>query len=151
MKHGCSNQIVNFLKCVIRSKENLESFPWRNLSNNKISPWEVSIGEILLNRVSASRVLPVYKNLIDKYTSPCELSKIEKEKLEKFLKPLGLQKKKANLLIEVSKIFCMEKGKEKIKKVLKKINGIGNYIVIWIRRASTFNGWSYRKDNWTSF
>jgi A/G-specific adenine glycosylase len=125
LKYRCGNQVVSFLRCIFHSKEVLENFPWRNLPNNKVSPWEVSIGEILLSRVNANRVLPIYESLVSKYASPCELSKIEQAKLEKILKPLGLQKKKASLLIEVSKIFCKEKDKERIEKALRKINGIG--------------------------
>lgn len=125
MNYNCSNQIINFLKCTFHSKEILEDFPWRNLPKNKVSPWEVAIGEVLLNRVSATRVLPIYKELIENYPSPCELSKIEPKELEKILKSLGLQKKKTNLLIELSQMFCYEKEEEKIKKALKKTKGIG--------------------------
>ena len=106
-------------------------FPWRSLNNNNtlMTIWKVALGEILLNRVSATRVLPVFEKIIAKYPHPCSLRKNKDEKeLEKVLTPLGLQKKKANLIVSVAELFC-HYGNDKTKLLihLANVEGMGKY------------------------
>ena len=105
-----------------------DNFPWRNLDGNVVTPWEVALGEILLNRVSADRVLPVFNEILSKYPDPCSLGKGNEKELEEILTPLGLQKKKATLIVNVAELFCFySDDTSKLLACLNKLKGIGKY------------------------
>ena len=105
-----------------------DTFPWRSLNGNRTTPWEVALGEILLNRVSADRVLPVYNEILKRYSDPCLLGKEKKEELEEVLTPLGLQRKKASVLIDVAELFCRYGDDPyELLRYLRKLKGMGRY------------------------
>jgi len=105
-----------------------DTFPWRNLDSNRVTPWGVALGEILLNRVSANRALPVFNEILSKYPDPCSLGKENEKELEGILTPLGLQKKKATLIVNVAELFCRySDDTSKLLVHLNKLKGMGKY------------------------
>jgi len=86
------------------------------------------LGEILLSRVSADRVLPAFNEILSKYPDPCSLGKGNKKELEKILTPLRLQKKKAALIVSVAKLFCCyREDTSKLLRYLNKLKGMEKY------------------------
>ncbi|RME91465.1 MAG: hypothetical protein D6767_05145 [Candidatus Hydrogenedentota bacterium] len=124
LKKICKH-LIPAIKCIFDFRKEPLRFPWRNLRTQKVSPWHVSIGEILLNKVNTNRVLIIYYKLLSTYPTPCELANASPDKIEHMLKPLGLQHKKTLTLIEVSRLLCEEKDIEILKQKLKKVKGIG--------------------------
>lgn len=115
-----ANQIVRWFR------ENGRKFPWRETEE----PYKILIGELMLQKTSASQVLSVYKELLKKYPGPEELSKASAKKIEKMIYPLGLQNTRAKRLKDLAKKLVDDFGGKVPDKEeeLKGLPGVGDYI-----------------------
>jgi A/G-specific adenine glycosylase len=93
--HLIAPEIINWWR------KNGDIFLWRSSKNS----FHILIAEILLQRTSAQKVVPIYEVFISKFHSPELLSQVETCELEKILAPLGLFRRKAMALKEISKII----------------------------------------------
>lgn len=115
-----ANQIVRWFR------ENGREFPWRETDE----PYEILIGELMLQKTSASQVLPVYRELIEKYPSPENLSQGDVEEIAEIIYSLGLQNTRAARLKKFGKKVVEEFDGEipSTEQDLKKLPGVGDYI-----------------------
>jgi A/G-specific adenine glycosylase len=68
------------------SAENFREFPWRQAAD----PYAILVAECLLQQTEASRVVPLYGQLLERYPKIGDLSGADLEALEALLHPLGL-------------------------------------------------------------
>jgi len=101
---------------------NLRDFPWREDAN----PFQVLVAEILLQQTLASKVIPVYNTLMNKYQSPDRLAAAEVDTLSEELEPLGFHNQRARALIENSKSIS-ERGLPETIGELKDLSYVGDY------------------------
>ena len=101
-------------------------FPWRN---RKCAPYQVVIGEILLQRTRASVAGDFFNKFLMTYPTWLDLAVAEQADLEKFLKPVGLWKRRAMALISLARTV-VERGGElpTSRKGLESLPGVGQYI-----------------------
>jgi A/G-specific adenine glycosylase len=81
-------------------KKNQRDFPWRHTKN----PYSVLIAEMLLRKTTAQQVEGIYEKLISRYPNPKRLSEANTDELVGLIKPLGMEHKRARLLIEMGKM-----------------------------------------------
>ena len=118
------SQIKPFRKAVIKyyRSSGRKIFPWRHTKD----PWLILLSEFLLRKTTARQIIPVYQYLST--YSVYEIAVIPVEKLEKILKPIGMQKEKSRLLNHLANII-IESEELIFKNVenLIRIPGIGRY------------------------
>lgn len=112
----------DLLKWWTKHKRN---FPWRKTKN----PYKLLTAELLLRKTTAEQVLKVYPKLLEKYPNPSDLCSADKKELEVLLKPLGMQKVRAELLKKFACAYIsLLNGKSRISKSeLLKLPGVGRY------------------------
>jgi len=106
-------------------KKYRRKFPWRETRD----PYKIYIAETLLQKTNVEKVLPAYLSLIRKYPTAKKLSKARAGDLKKIIRPLGLIKRAAYLILgakQVIKLFNSEFPKD--KRELKRIIGVGDYM-----------------------
>ncbi len=120
--------IDTFLKVIDILEQNLDSSPALTLQNSyKRNPYAILMVTLLSLRSRDSQTAIVAKKLFNSIQTPEELLEIPQDELEAVIKPLGMQKKRAKTLIEVSKTL-IEKFDSKVpesKKELLSIKGVG--------------------------
>jgi A/G-specific adenine glycosylase len=79
---------------------NGRDFPWRKTKN----PYHIFIAEILLRRTQATRIIDVYKDLIERYPTPEALSRANLQELRCIFKSIGLFGR-ADRLIDAAKLI----------------------------------------------
>lgn len=107
-------------------EENGRKFPWRETND----PYRVLVAEIMLQKTSASQVLPVYKDFIKVYTGPQDLASTGIEDIEEKILSLGLHQNRAKRLKELGNKLMDDFGSKvpREKKELESLPGIGEYI-----------------------
>jgi len=106
-------------------KKYRRKFPWRETGD----PYKIYIAETLLQKTNVEKVLPAYLSLIRKYPTVKKLSKARVGDFKKIIRPLGLIKRAAYLILgakQVIKLFNSEFPKD--KRELKRIIGVGDYM-----------------------
>jgi len=78
-------------------KENAQKYPWRLTSD----PYRILVAEILLRKTSRGQVAAVYEALLQKWPSPADLARASEDELKAYLRPLGMENKRAKLLVEL--------------------------------------------------
>ena len=68
-------------------------------------PWRVLVACVLCNRTSGRRALPVLLEVLARWSTPERLSAVDVVILADVLRPLGLQRRRARTLIELSIAF----------------------------------------------
>ena len=135
-----------FTKELVRwGKLNKRNFPWRVASDNV---YNILIAEVFLKRTTASHVLKIYEQFLQKYPDLASILSSNVNELETHLKPLGLQRQRTNQLIEMSN-YIINRCNSKIPKhetALLKIPGIGHYSARAIQ-SFAFNVRSYPIDS----
>ncbi|UOY10005.1 hypothetical protein [Methanonatronarchaeum sp. AMET6-2] len=101
-------------------------FPWRETEN----PYEVLIAEAMLQKTSASQVLPIYRDFLKRYPSPNELAGADVDEISDIIYSLGLQNTRARRFKKLGKkIVDAHAGEIPSKKEqLMDLPGIGEYI-----------------------
>jgi A/G-specific adenine glycosylase len=122
-----SGRKSKFKKSILKwfAKEGRD-FPWRR-SNN---PFHILIAEMFLRRTTAAAVSKIYPDFIILYPTPKHLAKAHLSSLEKIMKPLGLQRIRAQQLRNTARMITKDYDGQlpgEYKSVLS-LPGIGRYI-----------------------
>ena len=73
-------------------KDNKRTFAWRD---PKLSPFNLLIAEIMLQKTGANQVEPLFTSFIQDYPTVESVARLSEEQLGEILKPLGLFKRRA--------------------------------------------------------
>lgn len=68
-------------------RHNARHFPWRDA----VSPFHVTVAEILLRKTRAEDVVPVYWELLSQFPTPAGLARARVSTLRRLVSPLGLR------------------------------------------------------------
>jgi len=106
--------------------KNGRNYPWRETD----SPYRVLVAEVMLQKTSASQVICVYNDFIDKYPGPQELSEGKVKVIKNMIKPLGLHKTRSERLKELGESLVNDFSGEvpQTKEELLKLPGVGEYV-----------------------
>ncbi len=118
-----SNFVAHLLKWF---EQNKRDFPWRN---QDLTPFNILIAEIMLQKTGANQVEPLFSIFIKKYPTMQDVANLAEEELGEILKPLGLHKRRARDIKKTVDSLINNGGKvpQDIKE-LKKLPGVGEYI-----------------------
>jgi len=102
------------------------SFPWRKTRD----PYRVLVSEILLRKTTRKQVNSIYKTFFKKFPTIRRLSLASKEELEEVITPLGMEKIRAKLLLEMATdINELHNGRIPLNTgSLLDLPGVGRYI-----------------------
>ena len=107
-------------------KNNKREFSWRTL---KLSPFQVLIAELMLQKTNASQVENIFPRFIEIYPNPESIVNLREDDLAKLLQPLGLfnrrardLKKTAEIILDLGNVIPSEKTD------LMSLPGVGDYI-----------------------
>lgn len=120
MKNISTKKIKFFQENIIKwFDKNGRDFPWRK---DNLTPYQLVIAEILLQRTKAETVSKFYPIFLKKYPSWASLNKTRVSTLEKVLTPIGLYKQRAALIKKLAKEMVRLEGnfpgeKEEIEKL----------------------------------
>lgn len=89
------------------ANENGRDFPWRSAH---ASTYERIVVEVLLQRTTATAVGNFYAAFVDRFPSWEELAAASPEDLERFLKPLGLWRRRAASLLGLARYAVSVSG-----------------------------------------
>jgi len=115
-------------RLLIWFEKNHRDFPWRAPG---LSPYEILIAEILLQKTSSYKVQMVFQEFIRQFPSVQILSNASKSEIEGVIRPLGLQNIRSIGLKKVAKDLD-EKYNGIVpnkEKDLRKLFGVGQYTV----------------------
>jgi len=93
------------------------------------SPYRVLVAEVLLRRTRVDQVVPVFREIIEKYPDLNTLANAKQSQLEMIISPIGLKSRAGVLINSAQQIVTEHKGEiptrqEKLQNLL----GIGPYI-----------------------
>ncbi len=112
-------------------EKNGRTFPWRETEN----PFNILMAELMLQKTSASQVLPIYEDLLERWPDPESLSDASVEDIADVIYPLGLQnvrsKRFKRLAEDLVKRFDGEVPKS--EEDLCSLKGVGSYISSSVR------------------
>jgi len=102
-------------------------FSWRN---QILTPYQVLILEIMLQRTPAERVDKLFTKFLKKYPNPLILSKVSDKTLESDLQTLGLQMRRRKLLKELAaRLIDKHNGQVPMsEEELLQLPGVGMYV-----------------------
>ena len=106
-------------------EKNKRDFPWRRTSD----PYAVLIAELLLRKTTAKQVEKVYEAFLMRYPNSELLSTATEAEVEEFLRPLGMEHRRAKLLVELGKIL-VERYKGRVPNNIEdllQLPGVGAY------------------------
>ena len=106
-------------------KKNACRFPWRETKD----PYKILLAEILLRKTTRNQVKEIFEKLLERYPTLEKLAFAEVKELEGFIKPLGMQKKRARLLKKLAKCIVENYGGSvpEDRHELLKLPGVGVY------------------------
>jgi len=111
-------------------KKNKRSFPWRDTTD----PYKVLVSEVLLHRTKANQVVPVYKELVERFKTIKELSGSSLEEIVKINQSNGLRWRSESLHRMAQEIVQKYTGKiPSEKSELESLPGISHYIASAVR------------------
>lgn len=88
-------------------KDNFRNLPWRDKGTPE---WHLLIAEILLKREIGERVVPVWQELIRRYSVPAKLARARRKTLIRIITPLGLQNQRTDALLSLAKVITQQYG-----------------------------------------
>jgi A/G-specific adenine glycosylase len=97
-------------------------FPWRNSTN----PYEVLVGEVLLQRTSGSHVSAIYDDFLRRWPTPECLARARVSSIMSMIRPLGLAKR-APLLKRLGAAIVEAGGVPREPEQLAQLPGVGAY------------------------
>mgnify|MGYP000311814220 CR=1 FL=1 len=120
-------------------EENGRVFPWRKSED----PFKVLIAEMMLQRTKAKQAKEVYLDFFDKYQSPEDVAKANKEDIKRILKPLGLDWR-VEKIIRVCNVLVEDFEGEipKTRENLEELPGVAQYI------SGMVSSLAYHKKEW---
>ncbi len=107
-------------------KENKRIFSWREPN---LSPFQILIAEIMLQKTGASQVEKIFPDFIKTCPNPSTIATLNIKTLEEKLRPLGLYQRRARDIKKTAELI-LENGNKlpTTKKELMVLPGIGEYI-----------------------
>lgn len=102
-----------------------KDIPWRNTDN----PWHVLVATFLLRKTTTNQVLKLYNRFVERYPDPQSLLKASEEEVKEMIKPLGMEHKRAKLIIRLARMIVSKFGGRipcSLNK-LKELPGVGTY------------------------
>lgn len=105
-------------------QQNGREFPWREKSR---SPYEILVGEVMLQKTRAENVVECYNEFVENYPSPEELVEAGESEIKSIVKPLGLYRRRAKTLKEIG-VFFTSNDPSRGKNEIENIHGVGKYI-----------------------
>jgi A/G-specific adenine glycosylase len=117
-------------------KKNARTFFWRKV---QLTPFQSLVVELLLQKTRAETVEKFVREFLKQYPDPQAVVGTKTSELERRLQPLGLSKRRANHLKEISKTIIDEhEGTVPMDyKTLTSMKGVGPYIA---NAVLCFNG-----------
>ena len=111
--------------------EHGRDLPWRETKD----PYHIMIAEIMLQKTSASQVLPVYDEIVKRWPTPADLLDVKTEVVAQMMYPLGLQNVRSKRLKKLAQVLVEEyDGKVPSQKdELLSLPGVGLYICSGVR------------------
>jgi A/G-specific adenine glycosylase len=107
-------------------RENGRQFKWRE---SNLTPYEIIISEVLLQRTKAETISKFYSQFISQYPNWDSLMSVNIEDFEQFLQPLGLYKQRAERLKQLANVMVETKYYLPTERLLlEKIPMMGQYI-----------------------
>jgi len=105
---------------------NKASYPWRS----NCTPYQILITEMLLRKTTRNQVKGLFPVFFSKFPSVTKLATANKKEVEKVIRPLGMEKIRSKLLVEVAKtIVKKHNGRVPTNKTaLLDLPGVGEYI-----------------------
>jgi A/G-specific adenine glycosylase len=97
-------------------------FPWRSRSD----PYEVLIGEVLLQRTRGEHASAVYRSFLTRWPTPSYLARARVPTIEKVIRPLGLLKR-ASILKRLGQALVAAGGVPLDLSQLERMPGVGPY------------------------
>jgi len=106
-------------------RDNKRDFPWRTTRD----PYRVLIAEVLLRKTTVAQVVKLYEKFIEKYPNPKALAEASREQLEQLLRPLGMEHRRAELLVRLGRAVVERHGGAVpcSAEDLMKLPGVGRY------------------------
>ncbi|MFS2187242.1 hypothetical protein ACCC92_11260 [Mucilaginibacter sp. Mucisp84] len=101
-------------------------FRWRQ---NKLSPYEYIIAEVLLQRTKAATAAAFYDTFLASYSNWDAIDRESLPALTSFMKPIGLQQQRAGRLKNLAAEMVRRKGRlPRDRKKLEKVPFMGQYL-----------------------
>ncbi len=98
------------------------TFPWRQTTD----PYEVLVGEVLLQRTRGEHVLPVYGEFLRRWPNPERLGKARQATISRVIRPLGLAKR-AQQISQLGRAIAELGRVPETPQELERLPGIGPY------------------------
>ena len=119
--------IARFRKAVIEwYSPHGRKFPWRKAS---ISKYQYIIAEVLLQRTRAETVASFFPEFIREFPSWKRLSDASVPRLQRYLQPIGLWRRRAASLHSLATIMAKRNGRfPRSREEIETLPGIGQYI-----------------------
>jgi A/G-specific adenine glycosylase len=106
-------------------EQHRRSFPWREPMG---SSYELVVAEILLQRTTAAKVARAFPGFVARYPTWEAMAMTPLEDLQESLRPLGLWRQKAHVLINLSNVVEKHGGELPCsRRDLERLPGIGPY------------------------
>jgi len=77
-------------------------------SKLRMDPWKLLVAVILLNKTAASVAIPAFNQILEQWPTASDLGQAAVPDLKRVLRPLGLQQKRTERLIELSNLFIYD-------------------------------------------
>ena len=101
-------------------------FPWRKAY---LSKYQYVIAEILLQRTRAETVASFFPRFIDEFPSWKKLDSASVARLQLYLQPLGLWRRRASSIQALAKTMVKRNGRlPKTRREIESLPGVGQYI-----------------------
>ncbi len=106
-------------------------FPWRNTDD----PYHILLAEMMLQKTSATQVLPIYQKMLERWPTPEDMIQVDFEKIADVIYPLGLQNVRSKRFKKLAKTLVEDYGGEvpEDKEELIDLPGVGYYISSAVR------------------
>lgn len=85
-------------KILAWAEGNLREYPWRKTTE----PYEVLVAEILLQKTSADKVEPIYRELLSAYPTPASLADAHLDDIAEIIYSLGFQNQRSKALVSIA-------------------------------------------------
>ena len=121
------NKIMEFRRKIIDWYEVYgdKRLPWRNTNNS----WAVLIASFLLRKTTATQVVRMYEEFLEKFPNPQAVLSANEEEMKKLIKPLGIEHQRSKCLIKLAEELVRRFNGQvpRNKEELKKLPGVGEY------------------------
>ena len=89
-KPGTHDRVGAYRRGTLKfGREHARSFPWRDSKD----PYEILIGEVLLQRTRGENAVPVYETFMRRWPQPEDLERASEEEIAEVIASLGLRKR----------------------------------------------------------